>query len=178
MSKPRNADTNTLAFPKLPPRRRRLKITRERRRRVENAVEAMINFLNEVDDVEAEGADDDHPIDDDELEGGDDVKDPDSEPSLGASTGMNQERAWSLRQNPTTDDCEQQNEDGEDREISELEHYGEADGDNGGIVDDEPSLGSLDGRMGQLRWSAPDRPVLWPNTDLEHDEAEFEGGAD
>jgi hypothetical protein len=36
---------------------------------------------------------------------------------------MNQERAWSLRQNPTTDDCEQQNEDGEDREISELEHY-------------------------------------------------------
>ena len=40
---------------------------------------------------------------------------------------MNQERAWSLRQNPTTDDCEQQNEDGEDREISELEHYGEAD---------------------------------------------------
>jgi hypothetical protein len=178
MSKPRNADTNTLAFPKLPPRRRRLKITREHRRRVENAVEAMINFLNEVDDVEAEGADDDHPVDDDELEGGDDGKDPESEPSLGASTEINQERAWSFRQNPTTDDCEQQNEDGEDREISELEHYGEADGDNGGIVDDEPSLGSLDGRMSQLRWSAPDRPVLWPNTDLEHDEAEFEGGAD
>jgi hypothetical protein len=73
MSKPRT-NTNTLAFPKLPPRRRRLKITREHRRRVENAVEAMINFLNEVDDVEAEGADDDHPIDDDELEGGDDGK--------------------------------------------------------------------------------------------------------
>jgi hypothetical protein len=132
MSKPRTttpSDTNTLAFPKLPPRRRRLKITREHRRRVENAVEAMINFLNEVEDVEAEGADDDHPIDDDELEGGDDGKDPDSEPSLGASAGMNQERAWSLRQNPTTDDCEEQNEDGsdEEREISELEHCGEAD---------------------------------------------------
>jgi hypothetical protein len=121
MSKPRTttpAGTNTLAFPKLPPRRRRLKITREHRRRVENAVEAMINFLNEVDDVEAEGADDDHPIDDEELE-----------PSLGAGDGMNQERAWSFGQNPTTDDCEEQNEDGSDdeREISELEHYGEAD---------------------------------------------------
>jgi hypothetical protein len=57
-------------------------------------------------------------------------------------------------------------EDGEDREISELEHYGEADGDNGGIVDDEPSLGSLDGRMSQLRWCAPDRGVLMPNADL------------
>ena len=130
MSKPRTttpAGTNTLAFPKLPPRRRRLKITQEHRRRVENAVEAMINFLNEVDYVEAQGADDDHPIDDDELEGGDDGRDPDAEPSLGASAGTNQQHAWSRRQNPTTDDCEQQNEDGEDREISELEHYGEAD---------------------------------------------------
>ena len=108
---------------------RRLKITREHRRRVENAVEAMINFLNEVDDVEAEGADDDHPIDDEELEGGDNGRDPDEEPSLGAGDGVNQERAWSLRQNPTTDDCEEQNENGSDdeREISELEHYGEAD---------------------------------------------------
>jgi len=96
------------------------------------------------------------------------------------SPTVNQERAWSLRQNPTTDDREEQNEDGSDdeHEISELEHYGEADGDNGGIVDDEPSLGSLDGRIGQSRWCQPDRSVLWPNEDLEHDEAEVEDGAD
>jgi Asp-tRNA(Asn)/Glu-tRNA(Gln) amidotransferase C subunit len=130
MSKPRTttpAGINMLAFPKLPPRRRRLKITREHSRRFENVVEAMINFLNEVDDVEAEGGDDDHPINDEERERGDNGRDPDDEPSLGAGAGMNQERAWSLRENPTTDDCEEQNEDGEEREISELEHYGEAD---------------------------------------------------
>jgi hypothetical protein len=44
-------------------------------------------------------------------------------------------------------------------------------------VDDEPSLGSLDGRMNQLGWGVPDRDVLLPNTNLEHDEAELEDGA-
>jgi hypothetical protein len=33
--------------------------------------------------------------------------------------------------------------------------------------DDEPSLGSLDNRMSQLRWGQPDRHMWWPNTDLE-----------
>ena len=46
----------------------------------------------------------------------------------------------------------------------------------GGGCDDEPSLGSLDGRMSQLRWSEPDRPVRWPNQDFELDEAEQEVG--
>jgi hypothetical protein len=44
--------------------------------------------------------------------------------------------------------------------------------------DDEPSLGSLDGRVSQERWGQPDRAVLQPNIDLEHDEAEFEDAAD
>ena len=97
------------------------------------------------------------------------------------SAAMNQERAWSLRQNPTTDDCEQQNEDGD--ELDRIEGgdddvRGEADGDSGGIVDDEPSLGSLDGRINQLRWGEPDHALIQPNVDLEHDEAEFEDGAD
>jgi hypothetical protein len=85
----------------------------------------------------------------------------DDEPSLGASDAMNQEWAWSSAQNPTRDDCEEQNEDGDDLdtlEVDEVELKGEADGDNGGCVDDEPSLGSLDGRFSQLRsW------VLWPS---------------
>jgi hypothetical protein len=94
-------------------------------------------WSSSVDDVEAAGADDDHPIDDNELEGGDDGKDPDSEPSLGAGDGVNQERAWSLRQNPTTDDCEQQDEDGDELDRPEggdEDVFGEADGDSGGIA--------------------------------------------
>jgi hypothetical protein len=41
-------------------------------------------------------------------------------------------------------------------EVDEVELTGEADGHMGGIVDDEPSLGSLDGRMSQKRWGLPD----------------------
>lgn len=29
--------------------------------------------------------------------------------------------------------------------------------------------------MSQLRWSRPDRGVLWPSADMEHDDAEQEG---
>jgi hypothetical protein len=92
-------------------------------------------------------------------------------------------RAWSAAQNPTHDDREEQNEDGDELdklECADLDISGEADGDNGGIVDDEPSLGSLDGRMSQLRWGAAGCAVLWPNSDLEHDEAESRrwGGLD
>ena len=60
------------------------------------------------------------------------------------------------------DDREEQNEDGDELdtlEIDEVELKGEADGDNGGCVDDEPSLGSLDGRFSQLRWGGTDRCV-------------------
>jgi hypothetical protein len=70
----------------------------------------------------------------------------DDEPSLGAAESVNQERAWSRGQNPTRDDREQEDADGDelDRlEVDEVELSGEADGDNGGCVDDEPSLGSL-----------------------------------
>jgi hypothetical protein len=45
-------------------------------------------------------------------------------------------------------DREEQNEDGDELdklEASDLEISGEADGDRGDCVDDEPSLGSLDG---------------------------------
>jgi hypothetical protein len=104
----------------------------------------------------------------------------DDEPSLGASDGLNQERAWSGGQNPTCDDREEQNEDGDDLdrlEASDLDISGESDAENGGgTVDDEPSLGSLDGRMSQLRWCQPDRSALWPNEDTEYDEAEHEVG--
>jgi hypothetical protein len=67
--------------------------------------------------------------------------DADDEPSLGASEIANQERGWSYKHNPTKDDCEDQNEDGDELdtlEASDLEISGEADGDNGGCVDDEP----------------------------------------
>jgi hypothetical protein len=77
------------------------------------------------------------------------------------------------------DDREEQNEDGDELdtlEIDEVELKGEADGDNGGCVDDEPSLGSLDGRFSQLRWGGTDRCVLWPGGDFEHDEPEHEVG--
>ena len=104
----------------------------------------------------------------------------DDEPSLGAAETANQDRAWSGGQNPTTDDREEQNEDGDEIDTLEVDEVelkgGEADGDNGGCVDDEPSLGSLDGRFSQLRWGRTDRDVLWPGGDFEHDEAEHEIG--
>src|SRR6185503_2867781 len=55
----------------------------------------------------------------------------DDEPSLGASDGANQERTWSLQQN-STDDREEQNEDGDELdklEASDLEICGESDTD-------------------------------------------------
>ena len=47
-----------------------------------------------------------------------------------------------------------QNNNGNEREEENEHHDGEG---YGGGCDDEPSLGSLDGRMSQLRWSEPDR---------------------
>jgi len=105
----------------------------------------------------------------------------DDEPTLGATEAVNQERSWSLRDNPSdrySDEREAENEHGDELdkgEVCELELRGEADGEWGGNVDDEPSLGSLDARMSQLRWSQPDRSVAWPNQDLEHDDADHEG---
>jgi hypothetical protein len=100
----------------------------------------------------------------------------DDEPSLGASDGANQERTWSLRQN-STDDREHEDEDGDELdklEVSDLEISGEADGHNGGCVDDEPSLGSLDGRVSQKRWGLPDSAAdcWWMATDIEYDPAD------
>jgi hypothetical protein len=132
---------------------------------VEALAEQLIGFLDATDDEREE-----------ENEHGDGGAD--DEPSLGASDAMNQERAWSFGQNPG-DDREEQNEDGDELdtlEVDEVELKGEADGDNGGCVDDEPSLGSLDGRFSQLRWGGTDRDVLWPGGDFEHDEAEHEVG--
>jgi hypothetical protein len=99
----------------------------------------------------------------------------DDEPSLGASDGANQERTWSLRQN-SADDREHEDEDGDELdklEASDLEISGEADGDRGDCVDDEPSLGSLDGRMSQKRWGLPDvSDSWWMATDIEYDPAD------
>jgi hypothetical protein len=99
----------------------------------------------------------------------------DDEPSLGASDGANQERTWSLRQN-STDDREHEDEDGDELdklEVSDLEISGEADGHNGGCVDDEPSLASLDARMSQKRWGLPDTSdSWWTATDIEYDPAD------
>jgi hypothetical protein len=100
----------------------------------------------------------------------------DDEPTLGASEGANQERTWSLRQN-SADDREHEDEDGDELdklEVSELEISGEADGHNGGCVDDEPSLGSLDSRMSQKRWGLPDSAAdcWWLAADIEYDPAD------
>jgi hypothetical protein len=100
----------------------------------------------------------------------------DDEPSLGASDGANQERTWSLRQN-STDDREHEDEDGDELdklEVSDLEISGEADGHNGGCVDDEPSLGSLDSRVSQKRWGLPDSAAdcWWQAADIEYDPAD------
>ena len=68
----------------------------------------------------------------------------DDEPSLGAAETANQDRAWSGGQNPTTDDREEQNEDGDEIDTLEVDEVelkgGEADGDNGGCVDDERTM--------------------------------------
>ena len=134
---------------------------------VEALAEQLIGFLDATDDEREE-----------ENEHGDGGAD--EEPSLGAAEIVQQEWAWSGGQNPTRDDCEQQNEDGDELDTLEVDEIelkgGEADGDNGGCVDDEPSLGSLDGRFSQLRWGGTDRCVLWPGGDFEHDEAEHEVG--
>ena len=87
----------------------------------------------------------------------------DLEPSLGASADTQQPQAW-MWQNNTAGDREEENQ-----------RLHDGSGYIGGC-DDEPSLGSLDGRMSQLRWSVSDRPVLFANSDLELDEAEQEVG--
>ena len=167
------------------------KIDAAMRRRIEAAIERMIETLDALDapveDREPEeegdgggyGTVDDEPSlgaaesinqvrswsgdqnpDKLDYEGGDGGRDCDLEPSLGASEQHDQIAAWVPFNNPR-DDREEENEHG--------------DGDTGGCVDDEPSLGSLDGRVSQVNWSQPDRSVWWPNQDLEYDEADLEG---
>jgi len=100
-----------------------------------------------------------------------DLEDADAEPLLGVSEIINQERAW---KHPIAAEAEGEDIEGDELdpgEISDLEYHGENDTDGSGTVDDEPSLGSLDGRMSQLRWSQPDRPGRW-RPDIEHDEAD------
>lgn len=70
-------------------------------------------------------------------------------------------------------------------EASDLEIAGEADGSHGDCVDDEPSLGSLDGRVSQKRWGLADRrDYEWyamadrEQDEAENDEAEHEDGVD
>jgi hypothetical protein len=138
---------------------------------VHELADKLIAFLDTADDFDEREEENEHG------DGGYGEGGADDEPSLGASETMNQERAW--RNTGSRDDCELQDEDGDELdklEACDLDISGEADGATGGCVDDEPSLGSLDSRVSQLRWSAPDRPVLWPNQDMELDEAEHEVG--
>ena len=126
-------------------------------------IKKLIDFLDMTDPYVTTECEDEP--DHDELEAGeegDDGKDCDLEPSLGASADTQQPQAW-MWQNNTAGDREEENE-----------HH-DGSGYIGGC-DDEPSLGSLDGRMSQLRWSVSDRPVLFANSDLELDEAEQEVG--
>jgi hypothetical protein len=142
-------------------------------------VERLIDFLDRTDGYSADEREDENEHGESDRGPGSDRSD--DEPSLGASDGFNQVLSWSDRSNPHRDDREHQDEDGDDldrQEACELEIYGEADGGTGGNVDDEPSLGSLDGRMSQIRWSLPDRSLCWPHADFEYDEADHEGGDD
>ena len=112
----------------------------------------------------------------------------DDEPSLGATEAVNHDKAWkwSKSNDPLSVDVEacdsdREGDDLDTKEACELEIYGESDSPNGGgTVDDEVSLGSLDGRISQKRWGLPDRDIScngWG--DLEHDDADPEyGGID
>jgi hypothetical protein len=90
------------------------------RKEAATRINRLIQFLDATDpyvstELEDEVEDDDNP---------------DDEPSLGAAETINQQRSWLSGQNPTRDDREEQNEDGDDldrREASDLDIYGEAD---------------------------------------------------
>jgi hypothetical protein len=115
----------------------------------------------------------------DECEEEPEGDDSDHEPSLGAGDGMNQVSSWGNYQGNFSDENEGEDLEGDELdklETSDLEISGEADGHNGGCVDCEPSLGSLDGRMSQKKWGEPDRREWWSGQDLELDEAEQEVG--
>jgi len=64
--------------------------------------------------------------------------------------------------------CAREREEERDQE-DKNEHH---DGDGYRGCDDEPSLGSLDGRMSQLRGAQQDRQVWFPNKDVEADSSE------
>ena len=131
--------------------------------KVRPALEALAEHL--IGFLDATGPDSD-------LEEDDEGDNADDEPLLGASETMNQSRTWRHPLGPEDEGEDLEGDELDAAEIGDLDYHGEGDGDNGGCVDDEPSLGSLDGRMSQKRWGQPDRDVLWPNTDLEHDEAD------
>lgn len=143
MAKAKSNDTKSPPSPHpLPPHRPRRRHSRPRiridnttRRRIEDAIERMIEVIDAIDDTELEVADLDFYGEADELD---------------------------------------------KLEASELDIRGEGDGDCGDNVDDEPSLGSLDGRMSQNKWCQPDytpKGCSWTfrmSPDVEYDEAEFE----
>jgi hypothetical protein len=129
---------------------------------VEALAEQLIGFL-------------DATMPDPDLEDDDEGENSDEEPSLGAPETVNQERAWRHQDH---DDREWEDPEGDELdtlEASDLDISGEADGHNGGCVDDEPSLGSLDSRISQKRWGEADRSGWW-FTDAEQDDADPERG--
>jgi len=113
----------------------------------------------------------------------------DDEPSLGAPDIINQGFGWKYPGNREDLEIELGSPDMTFNQLFHEHRFGSQDGreeenehhDGEGMskgCDDEPSLGSLDGRMSQLRWGQPDRQMWFPNTDLELDEAEQEVGVE
>jgi hypothetical protein len=147
---------------------------------VEALAEQLITFL----DATTADPDLEEEVEGDSPDGSGTV---DDEPSLGSLDRRVDQTKWSrpdylprgtwdIAADAELDEAEREGDELDTKEASELEIYGEGDGDTGGIVDDEPSLGSLDGRMSQLRWSLPDRFHWWANNDGELDEAAQEVG--
>jgi hypothetical protein len=119
-------------------------------RDVEALAERLIGFLD------ATAGDPDLEEENEHGDGG-----ADGEPTLGASDAMNQKRAWWAK---SRRDREEQNEDGDEPnelEVDEVELRGEADGDNGGCVDDEPSLGSFVSRVFRRSFHLLCRRYFW-----------------
>jgi hypothetical protein len=111
------------------------------KKEAELEVERLLSFLDHADGYTCDEREPDDEAD------GDSGGIVDDEPSLGAANMLNQHRAWSIRENRSAAafaavDCEDDELD--TGECSDLDHYGEADGLDGGNVDDEPWLGALE----------------------------------
>lgn len=119
------------------------------RKEAQDEIERLLTFLDETGpDCDEDTGVDDGPVDDDELE-----------PSLGFSELMNQDKHRNVYGHGATEDFEY--DEAEQREISDLEHYGEADSHDGFEPEEdfEPSLVSAEG-------NAAFSPNQWPDGEV------------